>query len=83
MNRLHLSIYKKWFDEILLGSKKTEYREIKPFYDKLLKNHYDEVKFVNGYGEERPFLVVKVTKIIKAKEFYEIHLGNIIETGNL
>lgn len=83
MNRLHLSIYKKWFDEILLGTKKIEYREIKPHYKKLLKNHYDEVKFVNGYGKERPFLVIKIIKIIKGKEFYEIHLGNIIETGNL
>lgn len=83
MNRLQLSIYKKWFDEILQGTKKIEYREIKPYYDRLLKKKYTEVKFVNGYGSERPFLVVKITKIVKAKEFYEIHLGNIIETGNL
>ncbi|MBN8586644.1 MAG: ASCH domain-containing protein [Ignavibacteria bacterium] len=83
MRRLHLSIYKKWFEEILCGTKTIEYRDIKPYYEKLLKNHYDEVKFVNGYGRERSFLVIKITKIIKGKEFYEIHLGNIIETGNL
>jgi hypothetical protein len=83
IGRLHLSLYKKWFDEILQGTKKIEYREVKPYYDKLLKNHYDEVKFVNGYGKERPFLVIQISKIIKGKEFYEIHLGNIVETGNL
>lgn len=83
MSRLHLSLYKKWFDEILNGTKTIEYREIKPFYELLKSKHYDEVKFVNGYGKERPFLVVQITKILKGKEFYEIHLGNIIETGNL
>lgn len=83
MSTLHLSLYKKWFDEILQGTKRIEYREIKPYYDKLLKNQYDAVKFVNGYGKDRPFLVVNIKKIIKGKEFYEIHLGNIVETGNL
>ncbi len=83
MSTLHLSLYKKWFDEILQGTKRIEYREIKPYYDKLLKNQYEEVRFVNGYGKDRPFLVVNIKKIIKGKEFYEIHLGNIVETGNL
>lgn len=83
MNRLHLSLYKKWFDEILQGTKKIEYREIKPYYDRLLMKDYDEVKFVNGYGKDRPYLVINIVKIIKSKEFFEIHLGNIIETGNL
>ncbi|MEO8514142.1 MAG: ASCH domain-containing protein [Ignavibacteria bacterium] len=83
MNRLHLSLYKKWFDEILQGTKKIEYREIKPYYERLLTKNYSEVKFVNGYGKERPYLVINIVKIIKSKEFYEIHLGNIIETGNL
>lgn len=83
MNRLHLSLYKKWFDEILNGTKKIEYREIKPYYNKLLNKVYDEVKFVNGYGNDRPYLVIKITKIIKNNEYYEIHLGKIIETGNM
>ena len=30
---LTLTIERKWFDMILLGEKKEEYREIKPFYD--------------------------------------------------
>jgi len=81
--RLHLSIYKKWFDEILSGNKKTEYRDIKPYYDKLLSKKYTEVKLVNGYGAKRPYVVVAVMKIIKSQKFYEIHLGDIIETGNI
>lgn len=33
-NMLTLPIKKKWFDMILSGEKKEEYREIKPYWDK-------------------------------------------------
>lgn len=36
---LTLPIKKKWFDMILSGEKKEEYREIKPYYDKRLFNY--------------------------------------------
>lgn len=83
MNRLHLSLYKKWFDEILNGTKKTEYRELKPYYERLLCKQYEEVKFVNGYGKERPFVVLKISSITRSSKFFEIHLGEIIDSGNL
>ena len=35
---LTLPIKKKWFDMILSGEKKEEYREIKPYYTKRFKN---------------------------------------------
>lgn len=35
---LTLPIKKKWFDMILSGEKKEEYREIKPYYDKRFRN---------------------------------------------
>ena len=38
---LILPIKKKWFDMILLGEKKEEYREIKPYY---------ETRFMNLFG---------------------------------
>lgn len=34
---LTLPIKKKWFDMILSGEKKEEYREIKPYYDSRFK----------------------------------------------
>lgn len=37
-NILPLTIKKKWFDMILSGEKKEEYREIKPFYDSRFSN---------------------------------------------
>lgn len=36
---LTLPIKKKWFDMILSGEKKEEYREIKPYYDSRLLNY--------------------------------------------
>ena len=36
---LILPIKKKWFDMILSGEKKEEYREIKPYYDKRFGNY--------------------------------------------
>jgi len=42
---LHLTLTKNWFDLILSGEKKEEYREIKPYWEKLLMGKtYDKVK---------------------------------------
>ena len=39
MKILDLSLTYHWFDEILSGQKKEEYREMKPFYQKRLLKH--------------------------------------------
>lgn len=38
---------KKWFDMILSGEKKEEYREIKPYYERRLPVHFGYF-FING-----------------------------------
>lgn len=60
---LTLPIKKKWFDMILSGEKKEEYREIKPYYDsRFLKSinddrpHTDIILLRNGYGKDKPTL---------------------------
>jgi len=35
MNHIHLNLKSKWFDMIFSGEKTEEYREIKPFFQKL------------------------------------------------
>lgn len=35
---MYLQIKKKWFDMIVSGEKKEEYREIKPYYDTRFQN---------------------------------------------
>lgn len=56
---LTLPIKKKWFDMILSGEKKEEYREIKPYYksrldDKYIYGEKFEVIFRNGYSKNSP-----------------------------
>lgn len=53
-NILHLSIQKKWFDMILVGFKKEEYREIKPYWAaRLVKNvayHWQSEFMADHFG---------------------------------
>ena len=37
---LILPIKKEWFDMILSGEKKEEYREIKPYYERRFSNYF-------------------------------------------
>lgn len=65
---LRLTIKKKWFDLIVDGKKKFEYREAKPYWRARLqvKGHegygdsrnFDEIRFENGYGRHVPFCQV-------------------------
>ena len=70
---LTLPIKKKWFDMILSGEKKEEYREIKPYYNSRLgvrliiqelingsnAKFISNIMFRNGYGKDRPTILCK------------------------
>lgn len=73
---LTLPIKKKWFDMILSGEKKEEYREIKPYYqtrfvhNRLLfpwiaenqpSGNTEYVIFRNGYSSDSPTFVAAVS----------------------
>ncbi len=85
MKILHLTLKKKWFDEILAGTKNTEYREIKPYWTKRLLNEdgtpikYDFIYFRNGYSKDCRKMIVEYKGLNISKE-YEILLGNINKT---
>jgi hypothetical protein len=96
---LVLPIKKKWFDMIVSGEKKEEYREIKPYYDKRLGNFAKSAGKVttiilrNGYSYEAPSVKCKCTVEIgegkkewgadKGKEYYILTILEIIEIKNL
>jgi len=68
MEILHLTLKKKWFDMILYGDKREEYREIKNYWTKRLDFFYDKklythIKFTNGYGDHRPCFVIELKSI--------------------
>lgn len=66
ITKLVLPIKRKWFDMIMYGEKKEEYREIKPYWTKrfqtigLLDKNGEmtrkivRVTFRNGYGKDAP-----------------------------
>lgn len=68
---LVLPIKKKWFDLILIGEKKEEYREVKPYYMSRFSNvfsmypyskipygsDYQQVMFRNGYRKDSPAFI--------------------------
>lgn len=78
---LHLSLKKRWFDMILSGEKKEEYRELKPFWQtRLVKTGYwhtqecvefDYVHFTNGYGGDKPQIIIECKGI------------SVVDSGNI
>lgn len=76
---LTLPIKKKWFDMILSGEKKEEYREIKPYYIARFSHIFEMyphsniptgldrqiIRFRNGYGSNKPQVTVLCSLDIK------------------
>lgn len=57
---LHLTLSKMPFDVMVTGEKSTEYREpSKWILSRLHGKDYDLIKFVNGYGSDKPYFIAK------------------------
>ena len=84
---LHLTLYKKYFDQILSGEKTIEFRKITPYWTKRLENReYEYIHFVNGYGKDKPWMDVEIKEIEKEDVYYEeykIYLGEVLRKGNI
>ncbi len=91
MNILHLTLIKKWFDEILAGTKKFEYRDVKKYWTSRLFNEdgsvreYDVIYFRNGYSKDCRKMKVEFKGVEngnwKGNRVYAIKLGNVIWAG--
>ena len=85
---LHLTLKKEWFDKILEGTKKTEYRDIKPYWTTRLFDNvgkprkFNEIFFRNGYGKSARWMKVEFLGIKKSEERYKILLGAVLKSGN-
>ena len=92
---LHLTLKKKWFDQIVSGEKKEEYREIKEYWlSRLLEPYepgsellvfktFDYVVFTNGYGKDRPSVKVECKGIRFAHSDIWNKLAFVIELGDI
>lgn len=94
MKILHLTLHKKWFDEIASGQKPEEYRAINAYWIKrLLKDNsttatwnpvrFDEIHFRNGYSKGMPWMRVEWKGLkpgqFEGAEVFAIQLGKILE----
>lgn len=89
---LYLTLQKKWFDLILNGQKKEEFREIKPYWTKrLFKHPFKQVQFRNGYQKDAPTFVIECKGIdyysssndLGLDSVIRIKLGKIISKKNI
>jgi len=81
---LCLTLHREFFDAIVAGTKKTEYRESKDYWQRrLVGRTYTEVHFRNGYATKAPFMRVQCNGIRKirrnGKASFAIRLGKILE----
>ena len=59
-NTLHLNLHRRWFDMILKGVKKEEYREISAYWVKrLASKNFSTITFSNGYAKNRRQFVIE------------------------
>ncbi len=91
MNILHLTLKRKWFDMILSGEKKEEYREIKPYWRKrLLRKSFDAIHFRNGYAKDARCFTIALKGLYRnlgivewgapeGEEVFILRLGEIIK----
>lgn len=94
MKTVIMPIMKKWFDMILKGEKTEEYRAIKEHWRKrLLHDKTTHLKLINGYGRDKPYLLIELKNIsigtgreewgaVPGEEYYKLELGEIVEFKN-
>jgi hypothetical protein len=92
MRILHMTIKKKWFDQIAAGVKPEEFREIKPYWAKRLEGkQYDRIIFRNGYSLDSPSMAVEyhgyTRKVITwesgvIEEVFALRLGKVLNIKN-
>ncbi len=90
MKVLTLNIKKVYFDEIMSGTKKIEYRELKQttlnkytYLDetdgKRYLRRYDALRLFVGYNQDRESALVQISDITYNEGVVEYHLGVILE----
>lgn len=78
---LFLTLKKKQFEVTLSGEKKIEYRHFSDWIQsRLINKDYDFIKFVNGYGNDKPFMILEYKGFteIKQRETFSFSNGLIV-----
>ena len=81
-DRITTTIKRQWLAEIIEGTKRIEYREIKPYWTKRLKGITSpfELRLINGMNPPVPEVTVLVRKVrVDRREgVYELHIKKVM-----
>jgi len=83
MDILHLILYRKYFDQIVEGTKIIEYRDKTDYWKKRIEDReYKYIKFRNGYAKDAPTMLVEYLGYEDGGGRYELKLGKIMHIQN-
>jgi hypothetical protein len=81
-DRITTTIRREWLSEIIAGTKKIEYREIKPYWTKRIKDIVVpvELRLINGMNPPVPEVSVLVHKITtnRRERVYKFHIKRVL-----
>jgi hypothetical protein len=76
---LQLNLHRRFFKEIVDGTKPEEYRDRTEYWKTRLDGRsYDIIRFRNGYGPDVPEMDVEFLGVVKRRHCYAIRLGKIL-----
>ena len=86
MDVITTTLKRRWFAEIVAGRKRTEYREIKPYWTKRLRRVKTPFTLVlrNGMNPPVPVLTVRIDRIVPSpnrpprRGDYALRIGRIL-----
>jgi len=86
MDRITTTIEREWLADIIAGVKKTEYRQMKPYWRKKFEavSMPFELRLINGMQKHAPEVTVLIDRIRanSATREYELHIGKVLRYAN-
>jgi len=89
METITTTLQREWFAKIVDGSKKIEYREIKPYWTSRLSKVQPPFRLVlrNGMNHPIPVLTLRIDRIVpnprlkgtRRKGSYALHIGRVLK----
>lgn len=87
MDVITTTIDRTWFEQIVAGTKRVEYREIKPYWTNRLKKVHTPFRLVlrNGMSPPIPVVTVRIDRVtpspkhLRTKGTYALHIGRVLK----
>ena len=86
MDRITTTIEREWLADIVAGTQRTEYRQIKAYWRRRFGSVSlpFELRLINGMQKHAPEVTVLVDRIRAntAHREYELHIGKVLQYSN-